>query len=358
MSRSLLVRALSLCALLFCRVSAAAPVDFVLDAPQAKSVFLAGEMTDWDKAKVPMEKAADGKWHTRLDLASGQWLYKFVVDGAWIADPVGTQNDADGQGGRHSFVFVGDGDWAAHARVAEGRVDTVAVPSSAWAHPVKLNVYLPPGFRKGHPYPVLVLLHGSGMDADQWLKTGQINHFMDNLIAQDLIKPFVIVMPSSSETPYTGASEQFITVELPAWLKSRYGLAPRTAKSAVAGMSMGGFGAYHLALAHPRQFGLSIALSGYFPPELVAQVAKQAQRLPFALQMLCGSEDHLLPGNRALARALQAHGSAFYYREDEGAHSFHYWNHRTPEMLIAADAFFSRAYARHNEDEVRIPAAE
>ncbi|MCX9157928.1 alpha/beta hydrolase-fold protein [Niveibacterium sp. 24ML] len=354
---SIVARCVTLCAVLFSCTASAVAVDFQLDAPKAKTVFLAGEMTDWDKAKVPMAKGTDGKWHVRLDLATGQWLYKFVVDGAWITDPVGTQNDADGQGGRHSYVFVGDGDWSARAGVPAGKVDAVAVPSKAWGHPVKLNVYLPPGFQRGQPYPVLLLLHGAGMDADQWYKTGQVHHFMDNLLAQDLIRPFVIVMPSSGTLNYTGVSERFLTEELPLWLKDRYGLSPNVAQSGVAGMSMGGFGAFHLALSHPDRFGIAIALSGFYPQDLLDKVPP-ITRLPFSFVQLCGTEDPLLGGNRALARALQARGVSFYYREDEGAHTFHYWNQRTPEMLVAAGAFFSRGYVRHNEDMQRLPSAE
>lgn len=342
-------------ALLGVPAAQALPVRFELKAPDAHQVFLAGEMTDWDRAKLPMTQGPDGVWRTTVDLASGQWLYKFVVDGLWITDPVGTQNDADGMGGRHSFVFVGDGDWAAHAGVRAGRVDTVELASAAWGAPVKLNIYLPPGFKPGRPLPVLYLLHGYGMDADQWFKTGQIHHFMDNLIAQTLIHPFVVVMPSSGKEAYTGASERFLTTELPAWLKQRYGLRLASKQAGVAGMSMGGFGAFYLALQHPDLFGIAVALSGAYPQAYVADLAAD-KRLPFKFIQLCGSEDEWVGSNRMLARALLARGDAFYYREDSGAHSFQYWNHRMPEMLLAADAYFTRGYARHNEDSVQLPA--
>jgi enterochelin esterase-like enzyme len=347
---------LTLCALTFSSGAFGIPVDFTLEAPLAKTAFLAGEMTDWAKAKVPMEKGEDGRWHTQLDLATGQWLYKFVVDDAWIADPVGNQNDADGQGGRHSFVFVGDGDWSAHPGVPTGKVDVAEVPSRAWGRPVKLNVYLPHGFRRGKPYPVLLLLHGAGMDADQWYKTGQIHRYMDNLQAQGLIHPFVIVMPSSGTLDYTGVSEEFLMEELPRWLRDHYGLSPDASHAAVAGMSMGGAGAFHLATRHPDRFGIAVALSGFYPQKLLDRAATVA-RFPAFVQ-LCGADDPLVGGNRALARALQKRRLPFYYREDEGAHTFQYWSHRTSEMLMAVDAFFTRGYVRRNEDALKLPSAD
>ena len=87
----------------------AAPASFSIAAPDAGQVFLAGEMTDWDAGKVAMQRDENGTWHTALDLEPGQWLYKFVVDGQWVQDPATPDHDADGQGGQHSFMFVGDG---------------------------------------------------------------------------------------------------------------------------------------------------------------------------------------------------------------------------------------------------------
>src|SRR5207237_10139202 len=89
----------------------AAPASFSIAAPDAKAVFLAGEMTDWEAGKVAMQRDEHGTWHTALDLAPGQWLYQFAVDGQWVQDPATDDHDADGQGGQHSFVFVGDGPW-------------------------------------------------------------------------------------------------------------------------------------------------------------------------------------------------------------------------------------------------------
>lgn len=315
------------------------PHAFELDAPSARQVHLAGEMTNWEQGKLPMHKDADGKWRVSVELAPGQWLYKFVVDGQWIADPATPDRDADGRGGQHSFLFVGKGDWEERPAVPKGRIDAVSLPSRAWGKAMKLNVYLPPGFRRGQPYPVLWLLNGGGMDADQWLKTGHVERYMDNLIAAGRIRPFVIVMPSSGALPYTGKSEQFIAGELPAWLRKTYGLQPRRAWSGVAGMSLGGLGAVRLPLAHPYQYGFSIALSGYYPDELIAEVAKRP-RVPMPALLLCGSEDELVTTNRKLVQALRARHASFEYREDAGGHTWQYWSHRMVEMLTRADAFF------------------
>lgn len=325
---------------------------FELDAPAARAVYLAGEMTGWNDGKVPMRKGTDGKWRVTVELTPGQWLYKFVVDGRWLADPGSPDHDADGAGGQHSFIFVGKGDWEDLPNVPKGRVDTQMVPSKTWGTAIKLNIYLPPGFDRSEHYPVLWLLHGGdgNVDADQWLKTGRVDRYMNNLIARGAIHPFVIVMPSSpggERMPYTGRSEQFITEELPNWLASTYGLRADRDQSGVAGMSWGGFGAFSLPLKHSELFGFSFSLSGYFRDDFISALPSEA-KLPVQSILVCGRDDsiELLTSNRKLVDALNVRHSKFSYREDSGAHTWNFFGNHTVEMLTAADAFFASKNAQ------------
>src|ERR1700758_999474 len=78
-------------------IARAEPHTFELNAPDAHDVYLAGEMTRWGKGKLAMRKEGDGMWRVTVDLGKGQWLYKCIVDGQWIADPASPDHDADGQ---------------------------------------------------------------------------------------------------------------------------------------------------------------------------------------------------------------------------------------------------------------------
>ena len=325
----------------------AAQASFSVAAPGARQVFLAGEMTDWDAGKVAMQRDEHGTWHTSLDLEPGQWLYKFVVDGQWVQDPATPDHDADGQGGQHSFVFVGDGAWSLAPGTPRGEVQVRQVPSRELGQSMTVNVYLPPGFERGQQLPVLWLLHGSGMDSDQWFRTGHVERYMDHLIASGAIHPFVIVMPSGArgEASYDGASERFIATELPRWLASTWGLQPGRAKSALAGMSLGGYGTVALAVRHPQQYGFGVALSGWYPPELLKEVEK-APVLPTQLVLRCGTEDHLLSSNHDLVALLKRRNAPFDYAEERGGHTFHLWSRETAQMLTAVDAYFARGGAR------------
>ena len=322
----------------------AASAGFSIAAPDAKEVFLAGEMTDWDAGKVAMQRDEHSTWRTALDLEPGQWLYKFVVDGQWVQDPGTDDHDADGRGGQHSFVFVGDGPWTVEPGTPRGQVQARQVASRALGATMTVNVYLPPGFRPGQQLPVLWLLHGSEMDADQWTRTGHIERYMDHLIAAGTIRPFVVVMPSGhrGHDSYDGASERFIADELPRWLASTYGLRPTRATTAVAGMSLGGYGTVALAVRHPRQYGFGVALAGWYPPSLLAEV-ERARQLPDKLVLRCGLQDDLLASNHDLVAVLDKRHASFDFAEEAGAHTFHFWSRHTALMLTAVDAYFRSA---------------
>ncbi len=82
-------------------------VRFVLYAPGAHEVAVAGTFNQWDRAAAPLVPAgSSGVWSTTLALPVGQHQYAFVVDGArWVVDPSAPAVD-DGFGRRNSVVAV------------------------------------------------------------------------------------------------------------------------------------------------------------------------------------------------------------------------------------------------------------
>lgn len=52
----------------------------------AEKVFLAGNFNAWNGAELLMQKTSDG-WFLPYNLSSGNYEYKYVVDGKWIIDP-------------------------------------------------------------------------------------------------------------------------------------------------------------------------------------------------------------------------------------------------------------------------------
>ena len=82
-------------------------LQFVLVAPQAKSVALVGDFNDWDPARSPMQ-TAQGVWATALRLSPGRYRYAFLVNGVeWRADPGAPSARDDEFGTPSSVVTVG-----------------------------------------------------------------------------------------------------------------------------------------------------------------------------------------------------------------------------------------------------------
>jgi Glycogen recognition site of AMP-activated protein kinase len=81
-------------------------VRFVLFAPGAQHVALAGTFNGWNPQATPLSPASAGAWTVTVALPVGQHQYAFVVDGTrWVADPVAPSVD-DGFGRRNSVVTV------------------------------------------------------------------------------------------------------------------------------------------------------------------------------------------------------------------------------------------------------------
>ena len=61
--------------------------NFILIAPEAKKVSLAGNFNGWDVNAHPLKKNSKGTWQTKLELTPGKYEYRFLVDGKWENDP-------------------------------------------------------------------------------------------------------------------------------------------------------------------------------------------------------------------------------------------------------------------------------
>lgn len=83
-------------------------VTFSVHAEKGKSVYLAGEFNQWDPAAKKMAyKARSGVYATTIKLEPGVYQYKFVIDGAWCADPENFDCVQNDQGTFNSVIKVG-----------------------------------------------------------------------------------------------------------------------------------------------------------------------------------------------------------------------------------------------------------
>jgi len=81
-------------------------VRFVLSAPDAHAVSVAGTFNQWNANATPLVRTGDGLWTATLTLPAGEHQYAFVVDGArWVPDPAAPAVD-DGFGRRNSVLTL------------------------------------------------------------------------------------------------------------------------------------------------------------------------------------------------------------------------------------------------------------
>ena len=79
---------------------------FVLEAPEATEVYLAGSFNDWDLQAHPLGKGEGDLWTTQLDLEPGEYEYLFVVDGEWWEDPASARRTPNPHGSPNSVLTV------------------------------------------------------------------------------------------------------------------------------------------------------------------------------------------------------------------------------------------------------------
>jgi len=60
---------------------------FAFTAPDALSVQLAGDFTQWKDKAIPLKRETGGIWKTSVSLPPGTHHYRFIVDGQWRDDP-------------------------------------------------------------------------------------------------------------------------------------------------------------------------------------------------------------------------------------------------------------------------------
>jgi hypothetical protein len=79
---------------------------FEFTSPTAARVCIAGTFNDWHPNATEMIALGDGQWRKELLLPPGEYEYRLVVDGAWIADPACADGKPNGLGETNSILRV------------------------------------------------------------------------------------------------------------------------------------------------------------------------------------------------------------------------------------------------------------
>jgi enterochelin esterase-like enzyme len=152
---------------------------------------------------------------------------------------------------------------------AGSSIGSASYRSRALAGKGSFIVYLPPGYASSTlRYPVLYLLHGRDGYANAFLEIG-IQQSLDRLIDSGAIAPMIAVMiqdrggPNNWRDVGRWHSATYV-VEVQELIDRMFRTIPTRAGRAIAGSSMGGFGAMHVALANPYRFAVVESWLGFF----------------------------------------------------------------------------------------------
>ena len=123
---------------------------------------------------------------------------------------------------------------------------------------------------RGRRYPVVYLLHGIFDSRNTWIEYAGVTATLDRLIAAERIPEVIVVMPDGGNiygggfyrnSPVTGNWADYIAGDLVAEIDRRYRTLARPGGRAIAGWSMGGYGALHLAMERPGIYSSVYAIS-------------------------------------------------------------------------------------------------
>ena len=259
------------------------------------------------------------------------------------------------------------------ARTVEpARVLTEELNSRLMGRKMPYRIILPVEYNSvsssGRRYPVLYLLHGLSGHFDNWTTRSDV---VEHSAYYDLI----IVTPEGENGWYTDnltkdgdKYESYIIRELIPEIDKRYRTLDH--QRAIAGLSMGGYGAIKFGLKYPEMFDIAGSFSGalraasitekeipgaigrtintIFGPlgseirkandlfDLVRRATpEKIKNLPF-LYLDCGTEDLLFQNSRDFVDLLLEKRIPHEFRHRPGGHNWDYWNSQVEEFLQLA----------------------
>lgn len=209
-------------------------------------------------------------------------------------------------------------------------------------------------------FPVLYLLHGGTDDHTSWLRFSSIERYAEE-------KGIAVVMPNAELSAYSDMINghkywTYISEELPQFIQAAFPISGKREDTFVAGLSMGGYGAFKLGLRKPNKFAAAASLSGtvdligsltsgpqsifknvFGDPQktdnsendlyyLIERVANSDEHKP-KLFLACGTEDFLYEDNVAFHNQVADLDIDLTYEEEPGGHEWEYWDRNIKRVL-------------------------
>ena len=230
------------------------------------------------------------------------------------------------------------------------RFGELTIDSRAVGEELEVSV-IAPGERSATKPPLLVFLHGAGGSNESSLADPAV---LDGITRLGEEAP-VVAFPDGEESWWheraSGDWERYVVREVIPAVSRRFDADPR--RVAIGGISMGGFGAYHLGLAYPGRFcAVGGHSAGLWPHEgeefpgafdnradyerndvLAAVDADPGAFGDTPIWNDYGDVDWFVTGNAALVDDLRRGGAELTARVWPGGHDAAYWDAHWPQYL-------------------------
>ncbi len=200
------------------------------------------------------------------------------------------------------LVFAGVLSAAAPPRLTVSRQQAMSFkPADEKTEALDYLLYLPPGYEQSpdKAYPLMLFLHGAGERGDDLSRVAAV-HGPPKLVEQGRDFPFIIVSPQCPEKRWWNAG-----LVMPLLDAVCENLRVDEERVYVTGLSMGGFGTWSLATAHPDRFAAIAPICGGGDPD----AADRIKHLP--IWVFHGDKDHVvkLAKSQDMVDALNASGA-------------------------------------------------
>jgi S-formylglutathione hydrolase FrmB len=257
---------------------------------------------------------------------------------------------------------------------AGARIQTVQFQSKLVGVTLPYDVILPPTYDNSPTtrYPVLYLLHGLTGHYVDWVTRTNVADYAARY-------SMIVVTPEANDSWYSDSAtndkekyETYILKELIPDVQQRYRTIEARYGRAIAGLSMGGYGAIKFGLKAPASFVFAASMSGAFGVtrfsenevnasgwqaslQLFGPVGSETRKANDVFELIsalpasripalpyfyfdCGTEDSrlILPYNRELASLMLEKKIPHEFRQLPGDHSWGYWDRQVQVVLRIA----------------------
>jgi enterochelin esterase-like enzyme len=226
---------------------------------------------------------------------------------------------------------------------AGSAIDHASFTSAALGGEGSFHVYLPPGFAStSQRYPVLYLLHGNEQRATAFLQLG-LQHELDSLIAAHEAPPLIAVMIQGGKGTNNWRDQgshgyESYVVEVQNLIDRMLPTQADRASRAIAGDSMGGYGAMNVALGNPRRFSIVESWLGFFNglEDELAAARPVIQRDGLHAYVYGGAEDPIADPseNAPFAAKLRDAGASAHSAVYVGGHTMETLEAHLHHMLL------------------------